>query len=150
MTSAPDRSGTLLYDEDCGICVATAAWLAKRVSSSRLRLLALGGAAEDPTVAALVAGRPLATTIHFVRSDDTILTGARALLAAGRLLPRWRLLPILLDHRAGHLILEPIYRQIATHRRKIGHVLGTPAACPIPSTRPDRPETGPGPAASVS
>ncbi len=77
MRSGVDRSGSLLYDADCGICVATAGWLETRVPPSHLGLLALGDVEDDPRVAALVRGRPLTETIHFVRSDDAILTGAQ-------------------------------------------------------------------------
>ena len=129
---ALDRSGVLLYDSDCGICLALAGFLARRVTSSRLGLLALTEADTVPRVGRLVEGRPLTTTIHFVRGDDTILTGARAVLAAGRLVPRWRFLAIALDNRAGHAVLEPLYRQVATHRRRIGRLLGLPVECPLP------------------
>jgi predicted DCC family thiol-disulfide oxidoreductase YuxK len=135
MRTSVDPSGSLLYDEDCGICVATATWLATRVAPSRLGLLALGDVEDDPRIAALVQGRPLTATLHFVRSDDTILTGARAVLAAGRVVPRWRFLAALFDHRIGHMLLEPVYRQIAAHRRQIGRALGLPAACPLPRRR---------------
>ena len=129
---ALDRRGVLLYDSDCGICLAMAGFLAKRSTPSRLGLRALTEANTIPWVGRLVDGRPLATTIHFVRGDDTILTGARAVLAAGRLVPRWRFLAIVLDNRAGHALLEPLYRQVATHRRRIGRLLGLPVACPLP------------------
>jgi predicted DCC family thiol-disulfide oxidoreductase YuxK len=125
-------SGFLLYDSDCGICLATAGWLAKRVVPSRLALLALSDADSEPRIGRLVRGRPLTTTIHFVRADDTILTGARAVLAAVRLVPRWRFVAIALDNPVGHAILEPLYRQIAAHRRRIGRLLGLPVACPLP------------------
>ena len=131
-TTTIDRSGVLLYDADCGICLATAAWLAKRVVPSRLGLLALNDADSVPRIGRLVRGRPLATTIHFVRGDDTILTGARAVLAAVRLVPRWRFIAIALDNAAGHAVLEPLYRQIASHRRRIGRLFGLPVACPLP------------------
>lgn len=130
--SAFDRSGVLLYDSDCGICLAMAAFLAKRVTPSRLGLVPLTEAGTVQRVGRLVAGLPLATTIHFVRGDDTILMGARAVLAAVRLVPRWRFLAIVLDNAAGHAILEPLYRQVATHRRRIGRLLGLPVACPLP------------------
>jgi hypothetical protein len=78
-----DRTGYLLYDSDCGICLAMAGFLAKRVTPERLGLLALTEADTVLRVGRLVEGRPLTTTIHFVRGDDTILTGARAALAAG-------------------------------------------------------------------
>ena len=127
-----DRTGHLLYDADCGICIATAGFLARRVVPSRLGLLALTEAETVPRVGHLVDGLPLATTIHFVREDDTILTGARAVLAAVRLVPRWRFVAIALDNRLGHALLEPFYRQVAAHRRRIGRLLGLPVACPLP------------------
>jgi predicted DCC family thiol-disulfide oxidoreductase YuxK len=130
--SPVDRAGYLLYDADCGICLATAAWLAKRSVATRLELLALTEADSVPRVGRLVRDRPLTTTIHFVRADDTILTGARAVLAAVRLVPRWRFLAIALDNAIGHAVLEPVYRQIASHRRRIGRLLGLPVACPLP------------------
>jgi predicted DCC family thiol-disulfide oxidoreductase YuxK len=133
-----ERSGYLLYDSDCGICLATAGWLAKRVVPSRLGLLALNELSSEPRVGRLVRGRPLATTIHFVRADDTILTGARAILAAIRLVPRWRLIAITLDNPVGHAFLEPLYRQIAAHRRRIGRLFGLPVACPLPPRKADR------------
>ena len=128
-----DRSGSLLYDQDCGICVATAAWLADRGALDRLGLLALAQVAGDPRIEALVAGRDLTTRVHFVRSDGAVLTGARAILAAGRLIPRWRFVAVLYDHPLGHWLLEPLYDEIAGHRGRIGRALGLPAACALPA-----------------
>lgn len=127
-----NRSGTLLYDADCGICVATATWLAERVPTRKLGLIALQRVDADPGIAAIVEGRALAERLHFVRADGTVLTGARAALAAGRLVPGWRLFAILADHPLGHLLLEPLYREIASHRRRLGRLLGLPAECPLP------------------
>lgn len=127
-----DRRGTLLYDQDCGICTATAAWLARRVTAERLGLLGIGSVASEPAIAPLVEGRPLASSVHFVRVDGTVLNGARAVLAAGRLVPRWRWLATGLDHRVGHVLLEPVYRLVADHRQRIGRLLGLPAACAMP------------------
>jgi len=130
-----DRTGTLLYDGDCGICVFTATWLAARVPPSRLGLLAIQQVESDPALAIQVAGRDLAAEVHFVRADGTVLTGARAALASGRLIPVLGWLAVLADHPLGHAILEPLYREIASHRRRIGRLLGLPAACPL-ITRP--------------
>jgi len=130
--AALDRTGYLLYDSDCGICLLMAGWLAQRVVPSRLGLLALTEARTVPRVGHLVDRLSLATTIHFVRGDDAILTGARAVLAAVRLVPRWRFVAIALDNPVGHAILEPPYRQVAAHRRRISRLLGLPVACPLP------------------
>lgn len=127
-------TGTLLYDADCGLCVATASWLAYRVSSRELRLLALSEAENDPDVSAAVRGRDLRASLHFVGADGHVLAGARAVLAAGRLVPRWRHLAIAFDRPLGHRLLEPLYRQVSRHRRRIGRLMRLPVACPIPSS----------------
>jgi predicted DCC family thiol-disulfide oxidoreductase YuxK len=109
-----------------------AGFLAKRVAPRRLGLLALSEAATDARIERLTRGRPLATTIHFVRADDAVLTGARAVLAAVRLVTRWGFVAMALDNALGHAVLEPLYRQVATHRRRLGRLLGLPVACPLP------------------
>ena len=124
---------TFLFDEDCGLCVGAAAWLGRRVAPRRLRLLPLAQAASDREVGPHVRGRDLAATLHVVTPDGRVRTGARAMLTAGRLVPRWRLLARLFDHRVGHVVLEPFYRRVARHRSAIGRRLGLPASCPMPT-----------------
>jgi predicted DCC family thiol-disulfide oxidoreductase YuxK len=126
------RPTTLLYDPDCGICVATAGWLRRRVEADRLRLVPLTAAPGDPELGGIVAGRPLIETLHAVLPDGSVRTGARAVLAAGRLVPRWRVLARSADHRLGHVVLEPAYRLISRRRRRIGRLLGLPATCEVP------------------
>jgi predicted DCC family thiol-disulfide oxidoreductase YuxK len=133
----------MLYDGDCGLCSAAAGWLGRRAPVARLRILPLADAAADATLAPLVAGRDLASTLHLVTADSRVVTGARAVLAAGRTVPRWGKVARLADHRAGHAILEPVYRLVAANRHRIGKRLGVESACavPAPATVP------PGPAA---
>ncbi|HJP88386.1 MAG TPA: DCC1-like thiol-disulfide oxidoreductase family protein [Candidatus Limnocylindrales bacterium] len=127
-----DRSGTLLYDADCGLCIATATRLGQLVPVEKLGLVPLQEVASEPLVAAAVEGRDLAEQLHFVRSDGVVLTGARAALAAGRLIPVMGWYATLLDQPIGHALLEPLYRQVAAHRRRIGGLLGLPQECPLP------------------
>jgi predicted DCC family thiol-disulfide oxidoreductase YuxK len=133
-----DRSGTLLYDADCGLCIATATWLGRVVPSSRLGLLALQDVNTDPGLAALVAGRALRDRVHFVRADGAVLTGAQAALAAGRLIPVLGLYAALLDRPLGHRLLEPLYDEVASHRRLLGGLLGLPESCPLPRRSRER------------
>lgn len=127
-----DRSGTLLFDADCGLCVWTATRLGELAPAERLGLLALQEVAAEPALAAVVAGRDLTATLHFVRADGAILTGARAALAAARVIPVMGWYAALLDQPIGHVLLEPLYRQVVAHRRRIGRLLGLPATCPLP------------------
>ena len=127
-----DRSGTLLYDADCGLCIATATRLGELVARDRLGLLALQDVGSEPAIANIVADRDLTDTLHFVRSDGSVLTGARAALAAGRLIPVMGWYAAILDQPLGHALLEPLYRQVAAHRRRIGGLLGLPESCPLP------------------
>jgi predicted DCC family thiol-disulfide oxidoreductase YuxK len=127
-----DRAGTLLYDADCGLCIATATRLGQLVPPEKLGLLALQEADSEPAVAAAVEGMDLSAQLHFVRSDGAVLTGARAALAAGRLIPVMGWYATLLDQPIGHALLEPLYRQVAAHRRRIGGLLGLPETCPLP------------------
>lgn len=128
-----DRSGTLLYDADCGLCVATATWLARVVPSSRLGLVPLQSAEQDEDLAAAVSGLNLEDRVHFIRADGAVLTGAHAALAAGRLIPVLGWYAALLDRPIGHLFLEPLYDEIASHRRLLGRLLGLPDSCPLPT-----------------
>jgi len=127
-----DRSGTLLFDADCGLCIAAASRLGQLVPGERLGLLALQAVESEPGVAAAVAGRDLGESLHFVRSDGRVLTGARAALAAARLIPVMGWYAAALDQPVGHAILEPLYRQVAAHRRRIGRIFGLPETCPLP------------------
>jgi predicted DCC family thiol-disulfide oxidoreductase YuxK len=132
-----DRAGTLLYDADCGLCIATATWLERVVPASRLGLLALQDVESDPRLAAAVEGRSLADRVHFVRADGAVLTGASAVLAAGRLVPVLGPYAALLDRPLGQRLLEPLYDEIASHRRLIGRLLGLPDECPLPTRSRD-------------
>ena len=127
-----DRSGTLLYDADCGLCIATATRLGQLVPPEKLGLVALQEVDSEPEVALRVLGRDLAEQLHFVRADGVVLTGARAALAAGRLIPLMGWYAAILDQPLGHALLEPLYRQVAARRRRIGGLLGLPQECPLP------------------
>jgi len=130
--AATDQPALLFFDQDCGLCVLTSEWLGRRVDQMRLRPVPVAKAFLEPSVAAHVGDRELLATIHYLAPDGTLLTGPRAVLAAGRHVPRWAVLARLADHRLGHVLLEPIYEWVARHRRQIGRRLGLPEACRLP------------------
>lgn len=122
----------MLYDGDCGLCSATARWLERRVGSDRLRTLALDHATSDERLRGAVGARDLTASLHVVRPDGSVATGAAAVIAVGRLVPGWGIAARLMDHRAGRAILEPAYRVVARNRHRIGRALGLPSACAVP------------------
>lgn len=120
-------AATMLYDADCGLCTAAAAWLMRRARAGELE--------AKPLQTATLPGAPdLTQTLHLVTGAGHVLTGARAVLAAARTVPRWGAAARLADNKAGHALLEPGYRWIARHRRGIGSALGIKQVCSVPET----------------
>jgi predicted DCC family thiol-disulfide oxidoreductase YuxK len=119
----------MLYDADCGLCTAAAAWLMRRARPGELQ--------AKPLQTATLSGFPdLTKTLHVVTPDKRILTGSRAVLAAARTVPKWGAVARIADNKVGHAILEPAYRWVASHRRGIGRALGISQTCAVPETRP--------------
>ena len=128
---------TMLYDADCGLCTVAAAWVMRRARAGELQ--------AKPLQTAVVPGFPdLTQTLHVITPAGRVLTGSRAVVAAARTVPRWGAVAKLADNRAGHAVLEPVYRWVACHRRGIGRALGIRQVCAVPetNTRP-APETRP-------
>ena len=123
---------TMLYDADCGICTAAAAWLMRRSRPGQLRAVPLQGVT--------LPGQPdLTQTLHVVTPDTAVLTGSRAVLAAARTVPRWGVAARIADNKVGHMFLEPAYRWVARHRRGIGRALGINQVCAVPESSPVTP-----------
>ena len=97
MTDTPDSPTPapaliVLYDADCGFCMATVRWLQRRDRGGGLTFVALQDAAAraDPW-RATVAGHDLRAALHVVdTASDAVAEGGRAMLAVLRVLPRWR------------------------------------------------------------
>ena len=130
MTTTPPT--TMLYDADCGLCTAAAAWLMRRARAGELQAKPLQGVT-------LPGHTDLTQTLHVVMPDATVRTGARAVFAAARTVPRWGAIARLADNRIGAALLEPAYRWIARHRRGIGRRLGIKQVCAVPETTPVTP-----------
>jgi len=131
------RGGRLvvLYDLDCGLCVAVAGWLARHDRDGRLELLPLQGAAASgrPVIERIATSHPLHAELHVVdvqtarvRAGGAAMTeivgrlpGGRPFAAIGRLPPvAW--------------LIGLGYALVARNRRAIGRALRLEAACAIP------------------
>ena len=127
----------MLYDGDCGICSRAALWVARRAPGTRFRVLPLQAVdvAAEPELAHRLAGCDLSATLHVITADGRVVTGAAAVLAAARAVPRWGTAARVADNRVGHTLLEPLYRKVAANRHRIGRALGMGGACAV---SPDR------------
>ncbi len=131
-----DRPTVVLFDGDCSLCAAGIDWLRARVAPGRVVAMPFTAASDDPRLSQLVDGRDLAGSLHAVLPDDRVVSGAAAVLAAGREVRGWRWLARLYDHRPGHALLEPAYRLVAANRGRIGRALGVERACAVPGAGP--------------
>ncbi len=125
------RPIVVLFDPDCGLCTAGIGWLRRRAAADRVIAVPCTDIEADPRLSQLLDGHDLGATIHAVMPDDRVLTGAAAVIAAGRAVPGWGVLAILYDNRAGHALLEPAYRLVAAHRTRIGRALGIERGCAV-------------------
>ena len=134
MTRTLADPATMLFDGDCGICSRSAAWIARRAPASGLRVLPLQAVREaaEPELASRLQGRDLAVTLHLVHGDGRVVTGAAAVIAAARAVPRWGGLARLADNRPGRTLLEPAYRAVARNRHAVGRAFGIEGVCAAP------------------
>jgi predicted DCC family thiol-disulfide oxidoreductase YuxK len=134
----PPPALVVLYDADCGFCMATVRWLQRRDRVGRLSFVALqdAGAAAQPWRAA-VAGHDLRAALHVVDpASGDVAEGGPAMLAVLRVLPRWRVAARLGSARPVAPLVDIAYRLVAGHRHALGRLVGTgDPACRLPPAR---------------
>ncbi len=140
MTSAadsPTRTPALivLYDADCGFCMATVRWLQRRDRVGRLTFVALqDAAAGDESWRASVAGHDLRAALHVVDpAAGAVVEGGPAMLAVLGALPRWWVVARLGAARPVAPLVDASYRLMAGHRGALGRLIGADGpACRVP------------------
>ena len=123
---------TMLFDADCGLCTHAAAWAVRRTGARGIRAIALQQVPEHAELATATGGRDLAASLHVVDAAGSVRTGAAAVLAVARQVPRWRHIAALADNGVGRALLEPAYRAVAANRTRVGRLLGVDQACAVP------------------
>ncbi len=140
MTETPDSPALIvLYDADCGFCMATVCWLRRRDRAGRLTFVAL----QDPAAAAepwrtAARGHDLRAALHVVdAASGRVAEGGPAMLAVLGVLPRWRLPARLAAARAVAPLVDVAYRLVASHRHALGRLVGAegPACRSLPVGR---------------
>lgn len=133
---APPPVLVVLYDADCGFCMATVRWLQRRDHGGRLTFVALqdAAAAAEPWRTA-IAGHDLRAALHVVDpASGNVAEGGPAMLAALRELPSWRVAARLANARAVAPLVDVAYRLVAGHRHALGRLVGAEGpACRSPS-----------------
>lgn len=122
---------TLVFDADCGICVAAAGWAARRTP------LDLHG---NGTAAAALHLRDLPPAargrcVHHVDALGRRTSGGAAVAAVLRDVPGWRWLGNALSAAPG--VTERGYRVVARHRARISSSIGLRACRSAGPAEPD-------------
>ena len=125
----------VLFDRDCGICVATADRLRRWDREDRLELLALQEAAGDarPLVRAVVAGHSLHAELHALDpSSGAVRSGGRAVLEIASRLPGGRVPALLGRIPPAAWVIGVVYALVARNRRAISRALRLDTVCVVP------------------
>jgi predicted DCC family thiol-disulfide oxidoreductase YuxK len=144
MTRTPDSPARppaliVLYDADCGFCMATVRWLRRRDRGDRLAFVSLqdAAAAAQPWRTA-IAGHDLRAALHVVDpASGKVAEGGPAMLAVLQELPRWRVAARLAGARPVAPLVDVAYRLVAGHRHALGRLVGVgdPACRSLPAER---------------
>lgn len=113
----------VLYDADCGLCSRTAQALRLLDGAGRLRLLPLQLAGSELGAAApsLIA---MKETLHAGVPGRAWSTGGEATLRIARAIPALRTLAVVGSLPFLNRLVEPVYQLLASHRDRIGRLLG--------------------------
>jgi predicted DCC family thiol-disulfide oxidoreductase YuxK len=116
----------VLYDRDCGICLASARQLRRWDRHGRLELLPLQDAASSgrTALAAAARDRRLAAVLHVVDEEGgTIRAGGAAAIAIGEALPGGRIVRALAAIPPFRCVVGVGYGLVARNRHRIGRWL---------------------------
>ena len=123
-----DRTLTVLYDSDCGICTATARALVRLDSRHLLRF--------EPLSSSQVKGAPsratLAEALHAVDESGRWSSGARASVEIARRVPALRVVAMVARLPGAMLVFDLGYRLVAANRQWLSRRLGL-KACQLPA-----------------
>ena len=113
----------VLYDADCGLCSRTAQALRLLDSRRRLRLLPLQLAASELGAAAPSLDA-MKARLHTGTAGGGWSTGGEAALRIARAIPVLSPLAVVGSLPLLNRLVEPGYVLIASHRDRIGRILG--------------------------
>lgn len=135
----PDAAGAarlvVLYDSDCGLCVATAGALVRHDPAGALELLPLqrARASGRPILERIAATHDLHAELHVVdEASGRVRSGGAALAEILGRLPRGRWPAALLRRAPLAWLLGLGYALVARNRRAIGRALRLEGSCRVP------------------
>jgi predicted DCC family thiol-disulfide oxidoreductase YuxK len=125
----------VLYDRDCGICVATVDRLRRWDRENRLELLPLQVAGTDarPIVRRVATGHPLHAELHVLDpSSGEVRSGGRAVLEIASRLPGGRVPAMLGRLPPAAWAIGVGYALVARNRHAISRALRLDTVCSVP------------------
>ena len=136
------RARTVIYDEDCGICLWICRVLRRLDSAQRLtfqgnqtletlRRRKADGTLEDASMPGVIAPDLVASTVVVVDGEGRVSTRGRAVVETVRALPFGRVLAPVLGAPGFVHILDFVYDFVAKRRLRISELFGL-GACGVP------------------
>lgn len=136
------RSRTVIYDEDCGICLWLCRVLRRLDSAQRLtfqgnqsletlRRRKANGKLEDAPMPGVVAPDLVASTVVVVDAEGRVSTRGRAVVETVRALPFGRVLAAVLGAPGFLQLLDVLYDFVAKRRMTLSQLFGM-GSCGVP------------------
>lgn len=120
----------LLWDGECGLCAAAAAWVARRDRAGRLAVVPYQQAPSPPMNAALAD--ECRRAVHLVTGRGEVLRGEEAVVSVLATLG-YRRLARLAGAGPGRWLVAVAYRWVSRHRRWLSRFVGGAGerSCPM-------------------
>lgn len=121
-----DSQHWLLWDGDCGLCAAAAAWVGRRDGAGRFAVMEWQRVPSPPMTPALAEACRQA--VHVLTREGTVLRGEAAIFfILGEL--GWKRMSRLGARVPLVWLTAGAYRLVARHRARISALLGQSSAC---------------------
>ena len=122
-SATPPGHAILVYDGDCGFCLASARWLQRR-TRALLELIEFDEAEKRPGILASLSHADMHRSSHFVTADGIEYHGGASITRSLRLVPGGWLVAFV-DWPLLSIIREASYSLVSANRHRLSRLVRT-------------------------